>query len=378
MATIVKAYHGFSAIGDNTQESYKQLLLKKPLLSKLDNDKKNQIKTILKNVNHFRIKVSLNNLETTNRLICEGPLKIRYAQLILLKMKEFIDYKDSHFYASNMNDFSPVGMRNTFRILSNQNFDYDEETYLKGAIKAIKHLNPITPLLNIPNNLLSIIALEHKLKNSNVNFMGENSSSQAIDTAINRVSNFRFKEVFVLSSMFLHFNFVKYLLYFEHYSCMDILLHSPISEYAGGIIFQKVKSIENGQIEILFNKSFPPITTNKIFNLKGQKVKNQIQKYQNILIDNLSQINLKLNNIDLILFQGFHQGSLSILENDSKRFLDISPYSGYNLCSSAMALCHYACEFLNDNNNNIKSVLVIEQGIQGSLWATIFQKNQGL
>ncbi|MCJ8345148.1 hypothetical protein MJH12_06385 [bacterium] len=375
MATIVKAYHGFSSIGNSTRESYEKLLQKQALFLKLDDEKKQQVKSILKDIDHLRIKVPLHHLETKNRLICEGPLKIRYAQLILEKMKEHINFKDSHFYASNMDDYCPVGMRNTFRILSDKNFDFDEDTYLKGAVKALKHLNPITPLLNIPNNLLSIIALEHRLKNSNVNFMGDNSSSQAIYNAINRVSASRFKEVFVLSSMFLHFNFVNYLLYFEQYDHLESFIQSPISEYAGGIIFQEQKEVSGGQIEVLYNQAFPPIIVDKVFSLKEAKAQIILEKYYNKMIDGLKESKLDYQSIDLVLFQGFHQPLIDLLEKNSQSFLNITPFNGYNLCSSGMALSHYACEFLN-NNDQIKNVLVIEQGVQGSLWTAVFHKTK--
>lgn len=374
MAIIVKAYHGFSAIGDNTKDSYEKLLLKKPLLPNLNSEKKKQLKDILNNINQFRIQVPYNDLNTNNRLIFEGPVKIRYAQLILQSLKNHINTRDCHFYACNMDDFSPVGMRNTWRILSNENFDYDEDTYLKGAIKALKHLNPVTPLLNIPNNLLSIIALEHRLKNSNVNFMGENSSSQAFYTAINRTSSNRFKETLILSSMYLHFNFVNYLFYFHHNNYLERLINAPISEYAGGMIFQHVKSVKNDQIEVKSNLSLPSLVTHKSFDLYDLEVQDQLTHYKNTIINEILKAGFLHKDIDLILFQGFHQPLIDLLKNEKVPFFNITPYTGYNLCSGAMALSHYACEFLK-NDPKIKTILVIEQGIQGSLWASIFQKH---
>ncbi|MCO4783840.1 MAG: hypothetical protein KC646_16045 [Candidatus Cloacimonetes bacterium] len=376
MATIVKAYYGFSAIGNNTEDSYDNLLLKLPLLPGLNEDKKKQVRTILESIDKFRVSASVDDLATNNRLICEGPLKIRYAQKILQQLKDQINTRDCHFYACNMDDFSPVGMRNTWRILSNKQFDYDEETFLKGAIKALKHLNPVTPLLNIPNNLLSIIALEHKLKNSNVNFMGENASSQAIYSAINRVSCARLKEVFVLSSMYLHFNFVNYLLYFQHIQQLDRLTHSPVSEYAGGIIFQHVNKIKKDQIEVIFNLSLPSITPKDSFELDLPKFADTITKTISIIKSSLLEQNIKLKDIDLILVQSVHQTLIKKLRNSNTPVLDITPFTGYNLCSSAMALSHYACEFLN-RDSNTNNILVIEHDIQGSLWAAVFKKHQG-
>lgn len=375
MATIVKAYHGFGAIGNNTEESYKTLLKKVPLISSLHHEKAKIVKKILEEVEQFRIQTPYHNLDTNNRLINEGPVKIRYAQLIMQELKKHTNFQDCQFYASNMDDFSPVGMRNTWRILSNQNFDYDEDTFLKGAIKALKHLNPLTPLLNIPNNLLSIIALEHKLKNSNLNFMGETSSSQALYCAINRVSSNRFKEIFVLSSMYLHFNFVNILLYFQHYSLLSRLPQFPISEYAGGVILQNVDTVENQQIEVSFNFSLPPIITNKSFDLRGQNLQEILVDYKNRIIIQLRKQAFSITDFDLILFQGIHQPFMDLIHADNDRLVNITPYAGYNVCANGIALTHFACEYLK-HNEHINRVLVIEQGMQGSLWVSVFQQKK--
>lgn len=146
----------------------------------------------------------LSNSDEQNSRLQNGPLETRYAHhLLSLRLCRLggSDELDNHNLICAVEpQGSLVGYRNGLRLGYDFECGFNESNFISNLGNIFDDTHPMVSLLNMPNQMISNLAISFKIGGETVNCAGRNSSFEALELAMNLVKSNKQQRILLLGA----------------------------------------------------------------------------------------------------------------------------------------------------------------------------------